>query len=294
MVSEKGTAEGKGTGEEEEGEKKEDPYKGLSEGDKARMLEADEKEKGVEEKEEKQAKDSAKQNLTKRLMPYSKPYVNILIGLICGAAIGSINPLLGYFFTKQLFSMFRIDDMDYLRAESNKWCLAIFLLAVGAFVSGFVGKVLFGGISENITKGVRGLMYKSILSKQVGWFDHQENAAGTLTTVLASEASAINGAGTEAASAMFNASSAMIVGIVLAFFYSWRIALVTFALVPIQVLCAIINMKVQFMQGKDNDPLLEKSNKMLADSIINYKTVASFGRVKQLIQNYNQLLELPT
>lgn len=176
-------------------------------------------------------------------MPYSKPYINIIIGLICGAIIGAINPLLGYFFTKQLFTMFRIDDMDYLRRESNKWCLYIFLLAVGAFVAGWVVKVLFGTISENITKGVRGLMYKAILSKQVGWFDDQEHAAGTLTSVLASEASTINGAGTEALAALFNASSAMVVGIVLAFFFAWRIALVTFALVPIQVLCAIINMK---------------------------------------------------
>lgn len=33
-------------------------------------------------------------------MPYSKPYFNILLGLLSGAAIGAINPLLGYFFTK--------------------------------------------------------------------------------------------------------------------------------------------------------------------------------------------------
>lgn len=112
--------------------------------------------------------------------------------------MGSINPLLGFFFTNMLFALFRVDDMDYLRRESNKWSLYIFLLAVGAFVTGFIVKIMFGKIAENITKGVRGLLYTAILTKQVGWYDEQENSAGNLTSVLASDASSINGAGTEA------------------------------------------------------------------------------------------------
>lgn len=246
------------------------------------------------EKEEKQLKDSEKQSIAKRLMPYSKPYFNIALGLLSGAAIGAINPLLGYFFTKQLFTLFRIDDMEFLREQSNQWCLYIFLLAVGAFVAGFGMKMLFGTIAENITKGVRALLYESILSRQVGWFDEQDNSAGSLTSILASEASTINGAGAEAMAQLFNAGSAMIVGILLAFIFSWQIALVTFAVVPIQVVCAMINMKVQFKQDKDSDPLMERANKIAADSIINYKTIASFGRVEQMMVQFAEMLKDPT
>lgn len=39
---------------------------------------------------------------------------------------------------------------------------------------------------------------------------------------------------------------------------------------------------------------MEKGNKIAADAIINYKTVASFGRIQQLIQQYSDLLEGPT
>ena len=71
-------------------------------------------------------------------------------------------------------------DMDEMRKDSNKWCLYMAILAAVGFVTGVLQKFAFGIVGENITLNVRQKLYKSILSKSVGWFDQKENSAGTL------------------------------------------------------------------------------------------------------------------
>jgi hypothetical protein len=41
----------------------------------------------------------------KRLNPYSKPTINVIIGTIMGAIQGSVMPIFGFCLTKALFSM---------------------------------------------------------------------------------------------------------------------------------------------------------------------------------------------
>jgi ABC-type multidrug transport system fused ATPase/permease subunit len=183
--------------------------------------------------------------------------------------------------------------MDYLREESNKWCLYLLLVAIVAFVAGFCVKFCFGVISDNITKGCRMLLYEAILSKQVGWFDETDHAAGILSTVLANEAAQINGAGVEAFEAMFNAGAAMAIGLLIAFWYSWRIALVCFGCVPFMIGAAAVEMSAQFARDKDSDPLMASANKLAGDAIMNYRTLASFGNIKTFISEYDSQVAKP-
>ena len=111
--------------------------------------------------------------------------------------------------------------------------------------------------------------------------------------MLAAEASAINGAGAEGVSAMFNSSSALLTGMIIAFVFSWKIALVSIACVPFMAIASMIDMKQQFGASETTDPLLVEANKMAGDSIINYKTVASFGNTEALIKSFAKIMDVP-
>jgi len=99
-------------------------------------------------------------------------------------------------------------------------------------------------VTENITKGVRELSYRGILSKDIGWFDDEDNSSGQLTHTLASETAQINGAGAEGISVAFNSCSALITGITIAFYFSWRLALVALGCVPFMIIGSMIDMQV--------------------------------------------------
>lgn len=52
---------------------------------------------------------------------------------------------------------------------------------------------MFGLSGENLTKRLRSLAFKAMLSQDVAFFDKQENNVGILCTKLATETSAVQG-----------------------------------------------------------------------------------------------------
>lgn len=128
-----------------------------------------------------------KEGFFKRLQPYSKPTINVVIGTFVSVLQGGIFPVFGIFITKMLFSLFLAFDKPLLRSESDKWCLAMLIMALGSFVTGFTQKFLFGIVGENITLNMREKLYGALIKKSIGWFDHRENAPGVLNSVLASD-----------------------------------------------------------------------------------------------------------
>ena len=90
-----------------------------------------------------------------------------------------------------------------------------------------------------------------------------------------------------------------IIGIGLAFYFSWRMALVTLAIAPFMMLGGILKsrfMKKEWESKNDKaDSLYKESNALLSDIIMNYRTVIGFGpkNVEFLVSKYSKMLEIP-
>ena len=67
------------------------------------------------------------------------------------------------------------------------------LLSAGCFILTFLQISAFGIISENVTIKMRMDLYRSILQKNIGWFDEKDNTPGVLSSTMATEAQTING-----------------------------------------------------------------------------------------------------
>ena len=76
----------------------------------------------------------------------------------------------------------------------------------------------------------------------------------------------------------------LIVGVILALFYTWKMGLVTLALVPFVSLGGIMMSRLQWKtkpsnkqdKSQEDDPY-NTSNALLSDIIMNYRTVIGFG-----------------
>lgn len=60
-------------------------------------------------------------------------------------------------------------------------------VALMSFIASYMYKVMYGIISENMTKAVRKALYTSIIYKHIGWFDQKENSTGALTDTLTND-----------------------------------------------------------------------------------------------------------
>jgi len=214
------------------------------------MIEMHEKiDKEEEEKKEITDKELEKMNKEKgsyqsRILKLTSPKVLIYIGIFFSLCLGSIFPLYAIIMNSLIFglSMF-MHSLEKVRENANYYCLLMFILALGMFSFAFIQKFTFGYISENVTLKVRKELYSKILNLHIGWFDEKHNSPGQLSTILSKDTSTINGVGSESLAAQIEGLCTLIMSLILGFSFSWRLALVCVACIPLAMLGAVASIK---------------------------------------------------
>jgi ABC-type multidrug transport system fused ATPase/permease subunit len=155
---------------------------------------------------------------------------------------------------------------------------------VGWFVT-FVSKVAFAAVGENITINIRSHLYSNVLQKHMGWHDDSSNAAGVISAILASDVQMLNGASSEAIAAMAEGLFGLIWGVIIGFFFSWRVALVALALTPLMTIGGAVQAKVNKQDNFENKET-EEADLLANDCISNYRTVTSFGAGDKIVNDF--------
>lgn len=228
-----------------------------------------------------------------KLSKYNQPVCNIVVGFIFETVKGVISTLFGMFIMKNLFAiMTNYYDLNKMRTEVNFWCLIMFLSAITAFLCTFVAKTAFGVVGENITLNIRSDLYTEIIKKHIGWHDDSANAAGVLSSILASDVQLLNGASTEALAVMSEALFAVASGVIIGFIFSWRMALVALALTPFMMMGGSIAAKIDKQDMVSNKDA-NNADLVASDSIMNYRTVMAFGLNQQINSEFSKLIDGP-
>ena len=95
----------------------------------------------------------------------------------------------------------------------------------------------------------------------IPFFDKPKNASGSLSARLASDCASVNGLVTTFFAIAVQSITTLIAGVVIAFIFEWRTALVSVGLLPVLVFTGIIQMA--FTQG-----FSDKNDKAYKDSAI--------------------------
>lgn len=84
--------------------------------------------------------------------------------------------------------------------------------------------MLFGLTGEGLTTNVRIDLVKGIIYKQLCWFDSESKAPGVLTNVLSEDVTQLNGMTTELMAVMVEAALGFALSILIACYFSPRMA----------------------------------------------------------------------
>jgi len=221
-----------------------------------KMEEADEADKKEAKEKEEFIKVMKKAGFVTRLSPYTKPCCNNVVAIIASIFQGSIMPVFGALLTWMLFALMQDTgarpgkpaiqaNLDKIWNDALYYVMWMGVATATSFVTGFLQKFLFGVVGENVTLSMRSKLYMTFMRREIGWFDYSDNNPGVLTGVLAKEIQVINGAATEGLGSQFEAVFALLVGIILAFIFQWKVTLVCFACVPIMAVSGYLQGKMQ-------------------------------------------------
>lgn len=81
----------------------------------------------------------------------------------------------------------------------------------------------------------------------IPWFDIPRNNAGTLSARLSTDCQLVNTVTTSTVSLLVQNIATILSGVIIAFAYEWRCALIALGLMPLMILCGLVQM--QFNTG---------------------------------------------
>jgi ABC-type multidrug transport system fused ATPase/permease subunit len=223
------------------------------------------------------------------------------VSMIVSIINAFVYPLYGMIYAKLLF-VFMIPQLPTFEEDRNYWCGLFLLLIFCIGIFGFLQKYLFMYVGENLTFTVRNDLYKGIIYKNIAWFDNKDRAPGILSSVLSEDISALNGMTTEHFAILLEAALGLIIGMIISLCFTWKMGLIALSMVPFVFLGGIMTSRLVWKvkpgnkqdKTKDDDPY-NKSNALLSDIIMNYRTVIGFGdkNVDYLLAKFDALLEEP-
>ena len=184
-------------------------------------------------------------------------------------------------------------DNTYVEQQTQVYLGWFFLIAVAnlAFTVIRIGAFVLAG--ERLTRRLRTMAYRAILRQEVAFFDDKVNSVGRLATRLAADASEVKGATGEGLSLVFQATAAIVAGIIIAFVANWRLALVVTTITPLMIISALFQGKAFKGYAQGAAKAMEESGHIAVEATTAIRTVAAFNLNARMLASYSASLEMP-
>uniref|UniRef100_A0A7E5A008 Multidrug resistance protein 1 n=1 Tax=Panagrellus redivivus TaxID=6233 RepID=A0A7E5A008_PANRE len=125
-------------------------------------------------------------------------------------------------------------DKDKLTYGINKYAWMYFGIGCVIFVLTFLGMSALYILCEKQVQQIRKRYLQSILNQDVEWFD--QNEVGALTHKMTSNVDKIKSGASDKLIILLQAAGALFCGIGIAFYLSWRLAIIVMIIVPIVII----------------------------------------------------------
>ncbi|CAE8647120.1 unnamed protein product, partial [Polarella glacialis] len=235
----------------------------------------------IEAAREKQIAKEYKVPMT-RLLSFCKPeWWAFVPGTIAALASGACFPVLGAFVLVDAMVALLQASENREKMKEDVEMAAIWFVVIGAIkcVASVVQFGCFGLISEAATKRCRESMLTAMFRQEIGYHDNPEHTPGRLVKALQVYAYRIA------------ALCSVIVGVTIAFYCCWEMAAAMLLSIPIFAVSEVIQMAVTMGGSKNENETLKKSSQVLADSLMNARTVQASGNEPSLLALYTGMVQ---
>lgn len=218
------------------------------------------------------------------------PYLSVgcVFAIIEGCTMPSFALLVG-----EVIRILTIIDEDTYKTDSVIYCCLFTVLGAVAALSMFIRNVTFAIAAENMTLRLRTRVFTSLMQQDMTFYDHPQHQTGTLTALLATDASAVHAASGTRLSVVFMGLASIGCGFIIAFIYSWQITLLMIAFIPFLILASSTrgNVHLKNMNRKAKDARVSKDRQIATAVIDNIRTVASLAKEAEFQTKFEEVVQ---
>jgi len=208
------------------------------------------------------------------------------VGIFGAMVYGGTFPLWGYILATAQSNFYENDADEVVKGGEVAAIQFVFL----GFLCLFSSTLEFWGIAhvgEKISTRIRSDMFESLLHRGISFFDEDKNASGILINRLAEDSRIVNKATGEAVAKQIQAMFTFLIGLVIAFNASWKIALVVLATFPLNIIASAIQMQTVAGTQHDTTTVDESHAAVIASAFTHMRTVSSLSMQFKVSEIYN-------
>ena len=147
--------------------------------------------------------------------------------------------------------------------------------------------------STYLMERVRRMSLAAFLRADVAFFDHDDNASGSLTASLADNAQKINGLVGVTLGTIIQSISTLVCGFIIALIYGPKLAGVCIACVPLTLSAGIVRLRVVVLKDAKVKKAHEQAAQRACEAAASIRTVASLTRERDCVSIYEESLRGP-
>ncbi|XP_052191593.1 ABC transporter B family member 15-like [Diospyros lotus] len=229
----------------------------------------------------------------RRLLAMNLPeWKQASMGCLGAALFGAVQPVYA-FAMGAMVSVYFLTDHGEIKSKTRMYALCFLGLAVFSLVINVIQHYNFAYMGEYLTKRVRERMLSKMLTFEVGWFDQDENATGSICSRLATDANVVRSLVGDRMALLVQTISAVTVAFSMGLFIAWKLAVVVIAAQPLLVMCfyfkriMLKSMSMKAIKAQD------ESSKLAAEAVSNLRTVTAFSAQTRILKMFDKTQEGP-
>ena len=232
----------------------------------------------------------------------------VFTGLLCSVGVGALTPVTQLVYVRLIVVLLFKYDPLVIRDEGLGYAGGLIGCALATMVLTAVELACFKQAAEHATLKLRCNAFRALITKDIGFFDHDRNSAGDLAEFLASKVAVAEAFFGESLDLIAKAISTIAVSIAIIYIWGqWQLSLVAFALLPILSLSAMSRTKSSGAQrnskamsevasGQARSETFEKIGKddsktagaIIGEVVLGVRTVVSFNTQQHFLEAYSR------
>ncbi|MFA7274708.1 MAG: ABC transporter transmembrane domain-containing protein [Crocinitomicaceae bacterium] len=231
----------------------------------------------------------------KGIFSYLKPYRGIfLIGwifLILSSSIGLLFPyLMGQLLGKSGQSTDMASSIKLISLDNiNSVALMLLFVFIGQSVFSFFRVIIFTNVTENAMRDIRRDAFSKLIFMPMDFYN--QNKVGELTSRMSSDITQIQETLRTTIAEFFRQIIIIVGSIFFIFFFSWKLALIMIATVPVMAIVAVVFGRFIRKLSKQAQDFTAESNTIIEEALTGISNIKSFTNEIFTLNKYKKSIE---
>ncbi|KAI9492374.1 putative ABC transporter protein [Zychaea mexicana] len=176
---------------------------------------------------------------------------------------------------------------------ANYYAFLFLVFAIIAFVGYGLQNWMFELVDARCTARLRAMLLRAYLKQEIGFFDHEDNSAGSLASKLAADTKNMNEMVTKVPGDIMQFISTTVCGLAIAFAHDWALSLIVIGMSPFLMGASFYEARLERGYQDKAAKAHEHGSVIASEAIKEIRTVAALGKQAHFESKFAKTLEKP-